>query len=117
MNFPPVDITTRVRAAFGLVVILLLAVVAVAQLNMGAMLGASTHLAKSRLPAIEHVGDIDIAMTDLRLKTVQRSLASDEAARTPLDQEIARAQTELAKARKDFAEHIASAQEIGRAHV
>jgi hypothetical protein len=111
MKLSNLNITTRLVAAFGLLAALLLAVVAAAIVNMGAMSGATHELTDNWMPSVDKVRDMDTSFTDLRLHSLKLVTNGEEASTAAIEAQVKKAREDFAAARKAYESLISSDEE------
>ena len=104
-------ISTRLSAAFGLLVLLLvgLAIAAVAQLK--AMRTATVDITENWLPSVQAVSRIDAQAAELRLIVLSHVMNTDDAAIKKIDQQLLDERAKMAKLREAYERLISSPEE------
>jgi methyl-accepting chemotaxis protein len=105
------NIGKRLGLAFGALAALLLALVAMAWWQMGAMNRATREMADNWLPSVEQVMAVDVAFTDFRLREFRHVLNTDDQAMAEIEKLLAEDQAAVARHRQDYEKLISSAEE------
>lgn len=111
MSFANTRIATRLVAAFGAMVVLVLAMLATAVIEMRDMRTSAVDLADNWLPSVGLVNAINTATSDFRLAEFQHVLNTDDKAMAQIESGLATVLTALNKDRDAYLKLISSPQE------
>jgi len=111
MNFANLRIATRLVAAFGVLVALVLLMLATALLEMRDMRASTVDLSDNWLPSVAHVNAINTATSDFRLAEFQHVLNTDDKAMAQIEGRLSTVLAGLNKDRDAYIRLISSPQE------
>ena len=95
-------ISTRMAGTFGLLVLLLLAIVATALMQLAAMYSRTTQITENWLPSVEVVNRLNTALSDVRLYELRHVMATDPAAMANHEKSMQALQVEIEKDKKIY---------------
>jgi methyl-accepting chemotaxis protein len=104
-------VSTRLSAAFGLLTALLLAVVAVALLQMGSMRMVTVDITTNWLPSVEYVNQMNTATSDFRIQEFKHVGNTDDKAMAGIEKAMADVLAKFEKERQAYVKLISSEQE------
>ncbi len=104
-------ISTRLTAAFALMVAIMLAITAAALLQMATMWKSTHEITANWLPSVEDVNKINTNTSDLRIFEMQHVMNTEEAAMGAIEKDIAGVLAEFDKNEKDYVQLISSPEE------
>ena len=111
MNFSNMKLATKLGAAFGAMVLLLLAVVAMALLQMATMNRSAAELANAQLPSIELAAQMDSAIANYRINEIRHIINKDDSAMKGIEDALVKRRADFEAARQGFAKLIDKEEE------
>ena len=111
MNFNNLRVSTRLAAAFAVLMTMLLAVTATAWFEMNTMRRSSQDVATNWLPSVEHVSAIESHVHALHAAELQHVLNTDDAAMKRIEGNIGKIRTDLDAERVAYVKLISSSRE------
>ncbi len=111
MNFNNLRVSTRLAAAFAVLMTMLLAVTATAWFEMNTMRRSSQDVATNWLPSVEHVSAIESHVHALHAAELQHVLNTDDAAMKRIEGKIGKIRTDLEAERAAYVKLISSSKE------
>ena len=111
MNFNNLRVSTRLAAAFAVLMTMLLAVTATAWFEMNTMRRSSQDVATNWLPSVEHVSAIESHVHALHAAELQHVLNTDDAAMKRIEGKIGKIRTDLDAERAAYVKLISSSKE------
>ena len=111
MNLNNIKIGTRLSAAFGLLLALLLGAVAAGWVNMANLNGATVELAGNWMPSIVQTNAMNNAAQDLRIAEFEHVLNTDDAKMAALEKQMGQSLAEFDKADRAYIPMISSPEE------
>jgi methyl-accepting chemotaxis protein len=104
-------IAARLYAGFGLLMVVLVAVVFVAMGRMASMNGSANEIATNWLPSVEAANKINTAKSNLRVFEMQHILNTEDAAKALVEKDMAATQAKMDQERKIYVSLISSDEE------
>ncbi|MBQ0944512.1 MCP four helix bundle domain-containing protein [Ideonella sp. 4Y16] len=104
-------ITTRLTAAFALLVVLVMALSGLALWQMSAMRASTHEITDNWLPSVKRVNAMNTLTSDFRLAEVRHVLSTDDAEMARIEKEIAAIKADFDKNRDAYVPLISSAEE------
>jgi len=111
MNISNMKIGTRLAAAFGLLLAVLMGVVLAAWLNMARMNTATVDLSDNWMPSIVQTSNMNNAAEDVRIFEFQHLLNDDEAHMAVIEKQLSTALADFEKAHQAYIPMISSPEE------
>jgi methyl-accepting chemotaxis protein-1 (serine sensor receptor) len=111
VNLNNTKIGTRLTAAFGLLVAVLLGIVLTAWLNMAGMHRATVDLSGNWMPSIVQTSNMNNAAEDIRILEFQHVLNTDEANMAAIEKDLATALAAFEKAHQAYIPLVSSPEE------
>ncbi len=104
-------ISTRLAGAFGILLLVLLAVVATAWWQLSAIGAATQEISRNWLPSVELVNKLNTGTSDVRIFEQRHVMAEDASAKAADEKALGDLLAELAKIKKSYEALISSAEE------
>lgn len=104
-------ISTRLYGTFGVLVLLLIGLAAMALMQIRTMNAATEDIADNWLPSVRVVNSLDAKVTDLRIDLLSHVLNTDSAAMEAIDRKIEKDRSVVAKLRGEYEKLISSSEE------
>jgi methyl-accepting chemotaxis protein len=111
MNFSNMKLSSKLGAAFGAMLLLLLAVVAMALLQMATMNRNTVDLVNTQLPSVELVAQMDSAIANYRINEIRHVINKDDSAMKGIEDALVKLRADFETAQQGFAKLIDNEEE------
>ena len=111
MSFNNLRVSTRLSAAFGLLVVILLSVAGVAWMQMVTMRASSNEVATNWLPSVQHVNQMQSQINAYRAEEMRHVLSTDDAAMKAIEGALDRTARRIADEEAIYVKLISSKEE------
>ncbi len=111
MTFPQFRMAARLSAAFAVLTLITLTVMAVGILRMQGLRDATNQITSNWLPSVEVINQINTATSDIRVGELSHVLQTTEEGMGAVERELAALLNDLDRYRKEYAQLISSTEE------